>query len=173
MIPFLRNMQASTLTCSSAMGSVGQHFRDMQRDAVPSLDAALAQLQQFDWVGLTDLFEHSVCLLHFQANGTMPPSCDCSSASRLVLPKFTHGQKALSVDRLQPDVLALIDEFTAVDAQLFARALRLLLGRLRHVEEKTGASLLRCIPWRRLWRHSRYIPGLWQDSDSHIEGFKM
>ena len=172
-IPYFLNWQAHALTCSSSQGSLGQHFRDLRlNESVPSLDAALATLQRFEWVGLTDLFEHSICLLHFQANGSLPASCDCSSSS-LKLPKYTHGNKALSPDHLQPDMLARIDAFTAVDAQLFAEALRLLLGRLRHVEEITGASLLRCIPWRRLWRRTRYVPGLWLDSDSYEDGFRM
>ena len=44
-------------------------------------------------------------------------------------------------------VLAGLDAHTEVDAQLFAAALRLLLARLRRVEESTGAELLRCIDW--------------------------
>jgi hypothetical protein len=43
--------------------------------------------------------------------------------------------------------------FTAVakpaSRQLFASALRLLLGRLRYVEQVTQRSLLRCVCWRR------------------------
>ena len=172
-IPFLRNIQSHALTCSTAHGNLGQHFRDTHFDeSLPSLEGALATLRRFDWVGLTDLYEHSVCLLHFQANGSLPPSCDCSSSSRFVLPKFTHGHRALAAERLQPDILARIDASTTVDAQLFAEALRLLLGRLKAVEALTGAQLLRCIPWRRLWRRTRYIPGLWLDSESYAAGFR-
>ena len=36
----------------------------------PPLAAALATLRRFDWVGLTDLYDQSVCLLHYQANGS-------------------------------------------------------------------------------------------------------
>lgn len=160
----LHNFQSHALTCSTSHGSLGQHFRVLEgsRDSLqPPLDATLAALHRFEWVGLTDLYEHSVCLLHFQANGSLPPSCDCNSPSRLVLPKFTHGVKQHDPQTLPQDVLAQIDAHTAVDAKLFANALRLLLGRLRRVEEMTGASLLPCIDWRKLWRKTDYIPGLW------------
>ena len=50
---------------------------------------------------------------------------------------------------------------TAVDAALFAAALRLLLGRLRAVEDATGRQMLRCVDWGALWRSTRYVPGLW------------
>ena len=64
-------------------------------------------------------------------------------------------------ESLPADLLAQLDDHTAVDAQLFAAALRLFLGRLRTVEERTGAALLACIDWERLWRKTSYIPGLW------------
>ena len=54
---------------------------------------------------------------------------------------------------------------TAVDASLFAAALRLLLGRLRAVEEATGKSMLRCVDWGALWRSTRYVPGLWDGAE--------
>ena len=55
-----------------------------------------------------------------------------------------------------------------VDAQLFAAALRLLLGRLRTVEERTGVELRRCIDWHKLWQASGHIPGLWISPDEFV-----
>ncbi len=55
----------------------------------------------------------------------------------------------------------MLDAHTAVDAQLFAEALRLLLGRLRRLEELTGRELLRCIDWVRLRKATGHIEGLW------------
>ena len=74
--------QAHAFTCSTRRGSLGQHFRvlggegggsssDGGADQLPPpLTAALATLRRFDWVGLTDLYDQSVCLLHYQANGS-------------------------------------------------------------------------------------------------------
>ena len=33
-------------------------------------------LQRFQWVGVTDLYEPSLCLLHYMANGCLPV-CVC------------------------------------------------------------------------------------------------
>ena len=178
----LQNTQAHAMTCStkpsgddsvggrpSLRRSLGQHFRllDPQRSTdslQPDVNAALASVRNFEWVGLTDLFDHSLCLLHFQANGSLPNGCSCNSPAKKVslgLPRFNHGVVRRDPSGLSPDVLALIDEHTTADAQLFAEALRLLLGRLRTVEEATGEPLLECIDWRKLWRASQHIPGLW------------
>ena len=173
----LHNTQAHALTCSTARGSLGQHFRVLQGTAEgrvtgrgvsgpdslrPRLSSAIASLHRFEWVGLTDLFEHSLCLLHFQAGGALPAECVCAADGlKLKLPRFTHGVKRHDPLSLSPELLSAIDEHTAVDAQLFAEALRLLLGRLRTVEEATGQELLKCVRWDKLWRATGHIPGLW------------
>ena len=141
MLP-IDNTQAHALTCSKARkGSLGHHFRNFAAgDALaPALDEAIAALRRFEWVGLTDLFEPSLCLLHYQANGTLPPTCDCRAPEREEaggrLGAWTETRSTRrDPDSLDADVLAEIDARTAVDGALFAAALRLLLARLRRVE---------------------------------------
>ncbi len=171
----LHNTQAHALTCSTQRGSLGQHFRVLDGglgdlgggggDSLrPSTDAALTALRRFEWVGLTDLFDHSVCLLHFQANGSLPAACSCDHGAplRLGLPKMNHGVRRHDPAELPKTALAQIDAHTDVDAALFAEGLRLLLGRLRRVEELTGRGLLECIDWRKLWKATGHIAGLWE-----------
>ena len=81
---------------------------------MPPVDAALAALRRFEWVGLTDLFDHSLCLLHYQANGSLPASCSCRTGTlSLGLPRFNHGVKRTDPASLPADVLAKIDELFA------------------------------------------------------------
>ena len=77
-----------------------------------------------------------------------------------------YRSKKRSAEMLPDDVVAKIDKHTTVDAQLFAAALRLLLGRLRTVEEATGLEVLKCIDWIKLKGTTDYIPGLWSSSAS-------
>jgi hypothetical protein len=134
----------------------------------PPLDATLEAMQNFEWVGITDLYEPSLCLLHYQANGTLPVSCDCDSlaheGAKLGHWVETRSQKH-DPSTLPEDILAKIDAHTAVDAKLFAAALRLLLGRLQTVEERTSVSVLKCIDWYGLYTSTSYIPGLWTGAD--------
>ena len=74
-------------------------------------------------------------------------------------------QKAVAIGSLE---LRAIDAHTAVDAQLFAEALRLLLGRLRTLEEQTGRSLLACVDWAKLWRSTGHIDGLWESKEAFV-----
>jgi len=164
----LENTQSHALTCSKSRGSLGHHFKvlDGGDSLHPVLDAALASVRRFEWIGLTDLFEPSLCLLHFQANGSLPASCDCKSSGRMHRSQLGHWVETRSKRRdagsLPAAMLAQIDAQTDVDAQVFAAALRMLLARLRGVEEATGASLLECIDWHELVRTTSYIPGLWE-----------
>jgi hypothetical protein len=173
----LRDTQSHALTCSTRRGSLGQHFRVLDGphpagpgDKVPPpLDAALAALHRFEWVGLTDLFDHSLCLLHYQANGTLPAACSCHTGRlSLGLPRMNHGVKRTDPSSLSADVLERIDEHTKTDAAVFAASLRLLLGRLKAVEAKTGADMLSCLNWRKLHAASSHIPGLWAGPDEFI-----
>ena len=71
--------QAHALTCSKAKGSFGHHFKvvDGSVDSLaPPLHDAIASLHRFEWVGVTDLFEASLCLLHYQAVDHDRYKCD-------------------------------------------------------------------------------------------------
>ena len=57
------------------IGSMGQHFRvlgegaDSLRPNISNIAQAEQALERFQWVGVTDLYEPSLCLLHYMANG--------------------------------------------------------------------------------------------------------
>ena len=79
-----------------------------------------------------------------------------------------YRSKKRSADTLPDNIVTSIDAHTAVDAQLFAAALRLVLGRLRTVEEATGKEVLKCIDWMKLKEATAYIPGLWSSSTGDL-----
>ena len=185
----------------------------------PPLDAALASLRRLEWVGLTDLMSESLCLLHYQSNGSLPAACVCrgegegagenegedegagegagregrgaggggvvaatagagaeggggggrigGSSRKLGAWNETRSRRR-DPSSLPAPLLERLDAMTAVDAALFAAALRLLLGRLRTVEAATGQPLLRCLDWAALWRGTRYVPGLWDGKDEGL-----
>ena len=125
--PLYTPYQAHAFTCSTRRGSLGQHFRVLGGEGgggsseggadqlPPPLAAALAILHRFDWVGLTDLYDQSVCLLHYQANGSLPAACNCAYGPiRLGLPRFTHGVVRHDATSLSAETLALIDAHSQV-----------------------------------------------------------
>lgn len=61
----------------------------------------------------------------------------------------------------------MIDDQTTIDAAVYGEALKLVLGRLRRVEDETGIHILECIDWQKLRTKTDYIAGLWTgDADS-------
>lgn len=44
----------------------------------------LNALHRFEWIGLTDLFEPSLCLLHYQASELPRESCRAELPRRLI-----------------------------------------------------------------------------------------
>ena len=59
--------------------------------------------------------------------------------------------------------------YVCLVCQLFRAALRLLLARLRAVEEATGSEVLRCLDWEKLRRDTKYVPRLWSGAGGLLE----
>ena len=174
----MRNYQSHALTCGKHYASLGQHFRVLPApDSLdPNVDEALAALHQMEWIGLTDLFHPSLCLLHYQANQKLPEECNCRSPnhhtknpSKKPLGYWNETRTSRrSLEDLSPRILELLDAHSTVDSQVFSVALKLVLGRLRKVEELTGVSILECIDWQGLKERTDYIPSLWIGSEGSL-----
>ncbi|CAB9501839.1 expressed unknown protein [Seminavis robusta] len=189
----LRNTQSHALACSkTSRGSLGQHYRvvppqpdgndkhEQSSAAVdilePDIEQALQSLHRMEWVGITDLFHPSLCLLHYQANQTLPQACDCNHKDHYTKNPATKPlPEAIWVEyrnkkRKKTDVPQhlwdMVDDHTSIDSQVYVAGLRLLLARLQRVEEQTGVSILACIDWITLKRNTEYIPGLWAGAES-------
>lgn len=166
----LHNTQTHALTCGKSRGSMGQHYRVAGIDLLePHLEAALSSLRRMEWVGITDLMEPSMCLLHYQANGTLPSVCDCNDPRRWAadyrpLASWKEYRSVrLSHSSLSPELLTQLDDYTKVDRQVFVEAVHLLLGRLRYVELETDTDILSCIDWQTFQKATDYIPVMWQE----------
>ena len=181
----LRNTQSHTLTCSKKnKRSVGQHFRVIGQQSAdtlePDLEEAVEALHRLEWIGLTDLYHESLCLLHYQTNQKLPlGDCNCRHQDHHTNNPTTkplgywveYRNKPRSLDELSTKVIDMIDKHTTIDAKLYRQALQLVLGRLRRVEDETGIHILECIDWQKLKKKTDYIPGLWTGaSDSLLMG---
>ena len=186
----IHNTQSHALTCGKSRGSFGHHFRriiaaknsaqvkqspvttrhSIIDEYTPLLQDATKALERFEWFGITELFMPSLCLLHYQANQELPPKCDCESPlfvehdseSALGYWKETRSERR-SVQQLTPSLLSQMDAHTIIDSALYSHAVRVFLGRLRGVEQATGASLLKCIQWDKFRAKTGYLTELWND----------
>ena len=115
------NMMARALACPSGEYQSPHHCYSSREcnEQPPPLELALRSLEKSRFVGLTERYDDSLCLLrHLSGGGAKSSSCaNVTSSSH-----HSHGVPRHDVRTLPAETLALVDQLTAVDAQLYARA---------------------------------------------------
>ena len=106
-----------------------------------------------DFVGITELYEPSWCVLIAKLSGTPPPRClsrDCSDGATNAtkndtfrkLKHITHGMPPHSISNVRSSTLREIDEFTRLDSLLYIAGVKRFLADARAVEESINATIL-------------------------------
>jgi len=171
-----RNMQSRALTCTRLRPS---YIRAVNWDeAAPPLSVALNNLKSFSWVGITELFDESMCVFEYRVTGTLPLKCVCthkwkSEPSHVSHTSSTHVTGGSSFENMPDlDFEEKVDRITRVDAQLYRAALVRSVREVRALEVHTGQQIL-CPGKLAIVREStKYIPGLW-DIDLAGESAKI
>lgn len=116
------------------------------KDFEPSFDGAVAEALRMDWVGVTDFFHESLCLLTYRIGGASHPylnTCACdsddetrvnaSAATRDVhidhTPQRKRGMITSYLD-LDPFLTAKVDRLTVVDRLVLQQPQHLLRSHL-------------------------------------------
>jgi len=164
-------MQSRALTCSRLRPSYTRALT--WDDASPSLDVALKNLKTFSWVGVTELFDESLCLFEYQVTGVLPSKCVCahkgkSDPSHAPLIHSTGGSSFENIR--DAEFKAKVDKITRVDAQLYSAALARVVRELRALEKESGEQILCTGKLAHLKETTKYIPGLW---DFDLKGENM
>lgn len=157
------NMQTRSLTCDEknqkaiADGAVWSNVQPLaetsrlhhvyqDEDVQPDIELAKQHLEErVDFVGLTEFFEESWCLLQYQLHEKLPErGCECGHFQELNLPHERHftPEDSLRVHSLDKRTLRKIDRMTRADRDVYDTALSLFLMRLRNVERNTGHRLV-------------------------------
>lgn len=155
-------MQSRALTCTRLRPS---YTRALNWDeAAPPPSVALNNLNTFSWVGITELFDESICLFEYRVTGVLSPKCECTHKWKSDSPHTSsvHTTGGSSFENLpDPKFEAKVDKITRVDAQLYRAALVRTVRELRALEKETGQQVL-CSGKLALVREStKYIPGVW------------
>ena len=108
----------------------------------PDLEEAVQTLNNdIEFLGITDLYPESLCLFHFYATGTMPPTCQCANVT-LKTTYFTHGVPRHSLDAMRPDVVDMVYALAEVDALLYVEGLNKFRQQAKAAARATGIDLL-------------------------------
>tara|TARA_B110001452_G_scaffold265562_1_gene270459 strand:+ start:1155 stop:2159 length:1005 start_codon:yes stop_codon:yes gene_type:complete len=95
-------------------------------------------------VGVTELFDESLCLVRYKMSGALPPSCACD-APPSTAPHGVHdnrGVPAHSLADVWNSTLTLVDEITSIDAQVYVTGLAILLSELAALSRKLNVQLI-------------------------------
>lgn len=109
------------------------------------LAASSLRLTKQSFVGVTELYDESLCVLQYYETGALPRTCRCEHFRER---ESTHLRKKTaphSLADVAPATLALIKTYlVAYDAPLYNLARDRLLAEIRAVEKATGARMMTC-----------------------------
>jgi hypothetical protein len=139
------NFQARFMTSWRARPHLALH-----EDYDPSIDAVLTLYLEMDWVGLTDFYDESLCLLLSRlqsstAAAIFKKSCNCQVKNSSALMNVTierHGSVSSSAIDIYPELAAKIDRLTAVDNLLFSVALHGFFSDIKRLETRVGFRVM-------------------------------
>jgi hypothetical protein len=122
----------------------------MRRQCRPNLEVdgelALKNMQLAGFVGLTEFYKESICLLHVQANNELPESCQCAgegaASPPLKLHAYSHGVQPHSIMNVSETALQLIDSLTIWDQRLYKEAKTQFMAAIHDVEETYKTKIL-------------------------------
>lgn len=97
------------------------------------------------FIGLTEHYKESVCIIHYIHSKTMPSHCDCTTQQQqqTKLQNRTHGvPHLLDVSDLSLSTLRKIDEITKVDVMTYQLSQKIFNETLQLVESESGIKLI-------------------------------
>jgi len=146
------NLQTRLLSCSSRHFFPGRDRYVMRSTEVGvdhGVDVDLAakrvtETSEIKFVGITELYQESMCLIHIQSMNQFPSYCNCEEQSWNDFPMKTETRELLNLNTnaLDADALPLVDNVTAFDRQIYDLAKQRLLQEIRAVERLYGRNIL-------------------------------
>jgi len=109
-----------------------------------NITRALQTVQSATFVGLTDFYPESLCLLFFKLTGKVSDVCDIKHRFSNTLIHITHGVRnhSYAALALQSSDVDLVDSFIEDDTRVFAAARQRLKTEIREMERRFGIQIL-------------------------------
>lgn len=126
-------------------GVNGHHAEQTQ--LVPNVTRACGILDDYGFVGVTALYQESLCIFQYRVNGILPEACKCSNHETLATTHDAHYTPRHSWDEVSPEVQSRVAKLVQADVKLFAHALKRFEIDLLEVESSSNTKIL-CEPLR-------------------------
>ena len=121
-----RNVMARHMSCQRAPNPQANHALSVP----PELTVAIENVaKDATFIGVTDFFHESICLLQLRREGSLPPGCGCDAAAEAARNKkkevhITHDVPPHNSDQFPKDIRIMLDSLTQLDRQLFVAGLK-------------------------------------------------
>jgi hypothetical protein len=145
-----RDTLARHLSCSRLFNTPirfqGVHPANHAFTPPPNLDVALSNIHAADFVGITYLYEESICYLNYVVTNKMPSVCyheehqNVSNTDHVFSHKSYGVQHVSASELAQPAVMDKVANITALDSVVFRNGLLRFLCDLRFLEQSLIAE---------------------------------
>lgn len=158
------NMQTRHLVCTREE-LWGAHYIGPE-GAVPDVAQALTNLESVDFLGITELYTASVCVMKTKLTGMIADGCGCEAESTVLNLHHDdhhdarHANPGIATFAADENVLQKIDTITQADQTIYETALERFVTELREIEDSHKVKLLCDDDKEKLRDEIRYIPGL-------------
>jgi hypothetical protein len=132
------NLQSQRMVCKNT-----SEYRDdehLQHDAIQALKTA-------GFVGVSEAYQESLCLLTYVVQGKLPASCNCENKSAWESFNLSHIQHHtnelhLSIEDVPESVLHKVDSLTVHDNALHTAGVNRFLTQIHQVQQHTGIKIM-------------------------------
>lgn len=142
------NTQTRLLSCDSSVLAASYKHGDVDEKDLKKAIHRISKKSEVKFVGVMDLYQESMCLVHVRSKGVFPSYCDCQGPNWAEFPTKKGGdglliepEKLEQETALGPAELKLIDNITAFDRQLYDAARERLIHDIREVELLYGKTI--------------------------------
>eukprot|EP00398_MALV-I-01_sp_L67-1_P001040 gene1040-594_t len=109
------------------------------------LQSAMDRLDQTFFVGISEAYQESLCLLHYKVHGTIPDECNCEKHDSWANFEFTridHHIPTRDLSQLTAIQNSTIDRITELDKRLYQHVVSGFLREVGIAEYKSGVKIL-------------------------------
>lgn len=134
-----RNVQARHMSCDKAPNPQANHALQIP----PNLTRAIENTYDATFVGITEFYHESICMLQFRRTGALGDGCRCdANENAAAIHQWnTHGVPKHSSDFVG-DIKSMVDNFTTLDAVLYRVALDRFVNDIAIAERIAGRRFL-------------------------------
>jgi len=124
-----RDLQTRHMSCINEPNPRANHALSKP----PQLHIAIHNLYKADFIGMTDFYHESICLLFLRRRRLMPKGCECNTSKGIEHVHFDHNVKKSNLN-FTNDILSKANEMTRLDLILYSLAVERFISDLTFSE---------------------------------------